>query len=322
MDRAGWSYVSGHVSALADRLMDQRAVLAVGQAGGPEELRARLRNSLLFSQTPPGERPLDEVEPRFRELAQQIAQMSPDPRIADLFLLGNEWQAFRQLARGRLLKKGAGARAEPAQVERFEAALRGEAATDADRLFVEAGQAVSAVMADEAAPAAMDRLTDPWEVAAAVRIARELESEELTEWVAAWARLRAALALIRAHQNGWDVPSFRLAWRDAGFDEEPLDDIARGGPSDWPSALEKLGLPHAAQLLAGPDVAVRLARAMDDRVTELAGGARGIAFGPEKVFAFLWALRMEALNLRVVLSAAEAGIPEARIVAELRAEYV
>lgn len=220
------------------------------------------------------------------------------------------------------MKKGAGARSEAAASARFEAALRGEAAEAADAQFVEAGLAVAAVMADEKAPAAMDRLIDPWEVNASVRVALGLESEELTEWVSVWAGLRAALALIRAHQNGWDVPAFRAAWREAGFDQLPLDEIARGGPSDWPAALEKLGLPHAAHLLTGPDVAVRLAKAVDDRVSELAGAARGIAFGPEKVFAFLWALRMEALNLRVVLSAAEAGIPEERILAELRAEHV
>lgn len=321
MDRAGWSYVSGHVSALADRLLDQRAVLAIAQSITAEELRARLRNSLLFSQTPPGERPLDEVERRFGEVARQIAEMSPAPRIAEMFLLEREWLAFRQFARGRLLKKTAGARAGQAQDERFEAALRGEAVEPSCAQFVEAGVAIAAALGNESA-ADVDRLADPWEAAAVLRAARELESEMLTEWTATWARLRAALALIRARQNGWDVAPFRQAWRDAGFDQEALDDIARGGQSEWPAALERLGLPHAAQFTSGPDMPVRLARAIDARITELTADAQGIAFGPEKVFAFLWALRMESLNLRVVLSAAEAGIPESRFAYELRIEHV
>jgi len=46
-----------------------------------------------------------------------------------------------------------------------------------------------------------------------------------------------------------------------------------------------------------------------------------MAFGPEIVFAFLWALRAEAFNLRMVLSAADYGTPEERLVKQLRAGH-
>lgn len=322
MDRAAWNFVSGYVSALADRLMDQRTVMAVAQASTGEEIRSRLRASLLFSATPPGERPLDEVEQRFREMAHAVGALCPDPGVAEMFLLPHEWHAFRQMGRARLTKKAAGGlRGESGDAEGFEAALRGDMGGVRALGFAQAGVRLAVEATGEAEPSVVDRVSDPWEAACAVLAAQGLGSEELSRWAETWAGFRAALSLIRARLNGWEIEPYYEEWRAAGFTAEALNDIAFGAPSEWPSALGRLGLPGAGEALSGAAPAVRLARRMDDRITELSRGASGVAFGPEKVFAFLWALKMEALNLRLMLSSVEAGIPPERVTDELRMEH-
>jgi hypothetical protein len=121
--------------------------------------------------------------------------------------------------------------------------------------------------------------------------------------------------------GGWPASAFLADWQRFGFDDPALATLAEGERPEWPGALDRLGLPAAEDLLAEAEPAVRLARRIDARLGELASAAGGIPFGPERVFAFLWALRMEALHLRLVLTAAAFGIPEDRVVGEWRAAH-
>ncbi len=63
---------------------------------------------------------------------------------------------------------------------------------------------------------------------------------------------------------------------------------------------------------------MELARRLDAYLTERVEEAVGFPFGPEPVFAFLWRLRNEAMNLRLAYAAVTSGMPVERLTEELR----
>lgn len=324
-DPSDWCYICGLVSARAERLMDKRAVLGVFEADSPEELKSRLRASLLFADAPPSDMPMDEVNKRFQQAVRGIAVSSPDVRIGDLFILDRVWEGFRAFAKSTPAEKGAvqsGRRTESADVtaELFRACWEGRVEDERMQPVADAAVALRAAAEGETDLAGMvDRVVDAHEAAAHEKTAHALGGEALEEWVAVLTRLRAGLTLFRAKRLGWDTQKFLEPWRAVGVDHPALADLATGKKEEWAGAWDRLGLPNAAGALNAADAPVELERRIDNRISGLAGGAKGMPFGTERVFAFLWALRNEATNLRMVLTAAACGIPAERVAAQMRA---
>lgn len=313
-DRAAWSFISGQAGALRGRLLDRRAIVAVSQAPTLEDRRARLRASMLFADAPPEEHPFDEIEDRFARFVGLLGAQSPDARVAGVFLHGREWGEFRQAVRA-----AAGGRANAIGLggERWTGALGGEAqAPEMADFAAGARRALMEMPREVDAGTWIDRVLDARESAALIHIARESGGPTLAEWVGTWVRLRGALAFVRARMLGWDAAAMWSEWRLAGVDSPELADVALGDETTRRAALLGMGLPPAGQD-ARPAV---IERAVDERMTQVVSAARGEPFGPEVLFAFLWALRIEALNLRIALAAADSGMSEQRIAAELRTE--
>jgi len=326
MDRASWCYVCGLIGAQWDRLMQVRDLLGLVKVESEEERRQRIRLSLLFGETAPVGNPMEQIEQAFRDVVCRTARISPDSRIGDLFLLGQDWHGFRRFAKSAMLEQSAvGAKqAEPAESdERFTMCWNDRIEDERDRPFAEAAEHIRSKLPAEGDRAGwIDAAMDAHEAASLVRAAASLESDALLNWVQTWMNLRGALSLIRARRTGWETAGLLAQWQAVGFDDPALAEVASENEAEWPIALGKLGLPTAAAVLAEPEATVRLAREIENRVSVLASESTGMPFGPERVFAFLWALRAEAINLRLALSAATFGLPEDRVGQELRIGYV
>lgn len=325
MDRASWCYVCGLLSAQSERLMERRDFLSLLTAESGEERQARLRSSVLFAEMPPVDTSAEQVEEAFAATVRDVAAIAPDDRIADLFLLGRDWQRFREVAKSQVVRGDVGG-AEPGQErptedeERFAPCWKGEVEDERLKPFAEAARKIASEVPAEGDVAGwVDQVADAHEAASLVEAARALESEVLLDWVRTWVRLRSALSLIRARRIGWKTDTILSHWKSAGFDDPALAKLAFGEESGWAAALRELGLPKAEDVLGQPEPTVHLARRIDEWVSTLAAASSSMPFGPEPVFAFLWALRIEAINLRLALSAAAFGIPEGRLAEELRA---
>jgi len=324
MDRASWSYVSGWISTQSERLMAERDFLGLLNAPSDEERLGRLRASLLFSNYQAGDAPGEEIEQAFAGTVRAIADISPDKRIADLFLREREWHAFRQFAKNKVLHEsdtsgGSRDRKPTALEERFAQCWNGRAEVEEDRPFAEAAtQIISEVPSEGDRAGWIDGVIDAYEAAALIGSAEDLGSADLIEWVRVWVRLRIALSLVRARRIDWPAEEMLLRWQALGFDEPEIADAARCNEAEWPALFDRLGLPSAQESLNADESTVKLARQIDNRVATLASASSGIPFGPEKVFAFLWSLRAEAKNLKLILSAATFGVAENRVAAELR----
>jgi len=319
-----WTYVSGWVSAQAEQLMDHRELLGLLEADDADERASRLRSSVLFLDAPATDDLPDRVSDAFGAYVRRIGDASPDDRIADLFLAERDWEEFRAFAKARVIRSDETAR-DRGQEEssRFEACLREETEDPRMQPFADALAHIEAACPSEGDRAGwIDGVVDAHEAAMLMDLATALGSEALQDWVRTWTALRAGLSLIRARRIGWDASELLAQWRDAGFASEDLTVLAEGPDSAWALALERLGLPGAAAALAEDEPTVQLALRIDDGVARRAADASGIPFGPERVFAFLWAVRSEAINLRLLLNAAEYGIPETRVEAAMRTNYV
>jgi len=320
-----WAFVSGWVSARAERLMDRRAILALLDAGGPEEVALRLRSSLLFAEAS-GVPLADQADRGFAAIATEIAAMAPDRRIGDLFLMDRRWHRFREFAKAMLAGEGdalARRSARPsAETELLRECWEGRTEDERLRPFVRAAEAVRAAAAVEDLPGLVDRVCDAHEASALVATAGMLDGERLFEWVTDWVRLRGALAFFRARRLGWNMAAVLEPWRAVGLDSPELMGVALGKDDELISAWERLGVAGARELVgAGPsggdDVLVRLARRIESAIEGRIAQAQGIPFGPERVFEFLWRLRREATAVKIVLASLACGMPKEKAAADL-----
>lgn len=327
IDRGQWAYVSGLVSAFQDRLLDRRALLALRRPADAAELQTRLRQSLLFSDGGIGPQPAEQVTERFEAFVRQICDASPDGRIGDFFLLSREWQIYRDIAKRAVLTdaRGIGVASDiPTEEEmRFLPLFRRDKSALGDDPFSAATRHIlSNLPQGEDRLGRLDLMVDAFEAAALRRSVAALGSDELSEWIGQWIRLKAAQTILRCRRHEWDCASFGEDWRAAGFDDVPLDGLLRGTTTDDVYLLSQLGLRDADSLLNEPDFVVAMTRRVDDLLTRRLSEASGIPFGPERVFAFLWNLRNEAVNLKLILAGAVYDIPDERIEHELRAAHV
>jgi hypothetical protein len=322
-DRSDWCFVSGLISARAERLLDERGLAGLREADAPEELRSRLRASVLFHETPPGDNPAGEVSDRLLEAVRDVVRAAPEPCVGDFILMETWWRAFRAFAKRRL---GAApgernpARTGQADVRTtvLEACWDGVIEDERLQPLAEAAQAVrdASGLADGAS--AVDRVVDAYEAQTLNRCSRALDSEAINDVTATWVHLQAAQSLTRARELGWDAALFLAAWQRAGVDAPELEEIARGRPEELAGVWDRLGLPGAAEALRAEEPALALSRRIDARISELAREALGVAFGPEPVFAFLWALRNEAKNLKLVITAHASGMSPEDMKREVR----
>ena len=324
MDRASWCYICGMISAQWDRLLDEHAFRELIKTDPEKERYQRLRSSLLFGETDLGDRPIGQIERAFADTVSRTAEMSPDNRIADLFLQELDWHDFRQFAKSVMLKKTVAGQSEPAESdERFTLCWNGRPEDERDMAFAEAARHIAAELPAEGDRAGwIDAAVDAHEAAALLRSAACLDSEQVANWVRTWVNLRAGLSLIRARRIGWEVSDILLHWQSVGFDEPALADLASGRETEWPGALRNLGLSDTEAALAKTETTLQLARLIDNCITTLASESKGIPFGPERVFAFLWALRLEAINLRLAISATAFGARLEGLAEELRITHV
>jgi hypothetical protein len=169
----------------------------------------------------------------------------------------------------------------------------------------------------------VDGITHIYEARDAERLVQQIGNPTVAAWFETWLKQRLALAVLRCRFNEWGHVRAADALDDLGVEKQDIMTLVEPERRDWRGAFVKLGL-DAAQEVAQqePMPAVVLERLIDDAMTELTHAGRGVPFGPEPVCAFLWGLRCEALNLRLVVAGVAAGMPRDAIAEDIRQTYV
>ena len=327
-DPAAWTYASGLVRALEGQLLTYQATVDLLASAGLADLLTRLRQTLLFAELEETDQPFelaDRMDACYAAVVRQIAAACPDRAVADLFLRRIEWRAFRAWLRTQALgtapRTVAGAIVPEAV---WEQCWSGSQAEPAFAAFARAAAAIRGDMPrerrDQRLVAELTQLHEARDLAA---IARRTGSARIAEWFVASLRLRLALALLRCRLNGWPHIRTADAVDDLGVAKDQILALVSPAHGEWRGVFARLGLPAALDVPDdGASPAPVLERLIDDAATERAREARGIPFGPEPVFAFLWALRTEAVNLRLVAVGLAAGLPRDAIVPDIRRSHV
>jgi len=329
--RIAWTYVSGLVSALDTRLLSNRATLELLNADGLPDLAARVRQTIMFADLPEATEPFalaEAMQASYAAAIRRMANASPSDSVAQLFLLPIEWQGFRGLLRekalgfvgGASLPRVPGASTPDAVWDQCWAGQQTEAAFEP---FARAAAALrDAAPADQRTPQLLDAVTQLHEARHLRRAAADVGSPDVAAWTNAWLNLRLALGLLRCRLNQWGDALGPQALDDLGEARQAAVALLTEERRDWRPPLAALGL-QAAQAISEdePLPAVAAERLIDDAMTELVRAGRGVAFGPEPLFAFLWGLRIEALNLKAIVAGIAAGLPRDAIARDVRQTY-
>lgn len=226
----------------------------------------------------------------------RLAAASPDPLAAELLLATYDFQQVNQYVKTRLTDR----EFLPSELSRLTEEDLVEAwndSVDAPRVWADAMQDARRAAAD--APdtdAAVDLMLDRAELMTLEHRSRRIDSRQIGEWCDQYGRERTRLALVRARMAGEDPERLRRLGRElVGGDE--LDEIAE-------APVERIikGLADAAQ--SGEDSGQALSRfalGIDNRMTDRLSEAKNVAFGPERIFGFAWALLIERLNLKLIV---------------------
>lgn len=325
--RADWTYVCGLTAVAETRLLTAGALDDLARLGGVDRLRQDLRQHEAWRAAVESDLPLREaLEVAFVGAVRGLAADCPAPQAADAFALTYDYQRLRQLAK---TEPAGGSEAEEAD-EADEG--RGLAAWSADDLgrgwerTYDSLPEIAAVVSEletglagvqDGREAVIDATLDRAELTAFRTRVAALESDLIDEWAREYVLLRAGLAVVRGRAGAETVPAAMREHLLTGdlADEWLLDLADRPADEVLPALAERA---HASNGDAAPD---RLAVSIDDRLTELMQPAKYVAFGPERVFGYVWGLYVENLNLRLIAQAADVGLPADQLSARLRRAY-
>ncbi|MFP4055653.1 MAG: V-type ATPase subunit [Candidatus Brocadiia bacterium] len=325
---AAWTYASGLASALEGRLLTARGIEELLQAPSLEELLGRVRQGLMFGDLAESAQPFalaENIEAAHAAMVRRMGEACPAPDLADLFLLPLEWRAFRAYVRTQALER------EPAPVPGAEVPEavweRCWTTPDVEARYEPFAQAAAAIR--EAMPREehdqrlVEGFTHIYEARHLRRLAAQVGSEAVLEWVETWLRQRLALALLRCRFNQWGHVRAADALDDLGVSHHQIRALVEPEQRDWRAPLAALGLPAAAAIRDDqPRPAAVVERLIDDAMTGTVRQGRGVPFGPEPLAGFLWALRVEALNVKLVVTGRAAGVGSGTIAEDLRQSYV
>ncbi|MFW6163188.1 MAG: V-type ATPase subunit [Planctomycetota bacterium] len=327
-DRAAWTYVSGLASALEARLLPQRATLDLLGAGSLDELLQRLRQSILFAELPDATAPFElanAMDAAFADSLRSFRDASPTTAVADVFLLDFEWRAFRCYLRSQAVEHAPvgvpGAETPEAVWERCWTTTDVEPGL---RFYAAAADSVREKMPREQHDERLvDEITDIYRTRHITEVVGRIGSPLVADWVTTWLKLHLGLELLRCSLLGWPHVRVADALDDFGVGKDDIMGLATPERQDWRTPFLHLGLPAVESIGENEQrPTVVLDRLIDDRLTARVREGRGVPFGPEPVAAFLWGLRVEWTNLKLIATGLAAGLPRETIAEDVRQSYV
>lgn len=317
-DRYGWCYVSGRAAAIEDRLLSSSALAAL--ADQPDA--AALLRAL-------GETPYRDAFQKHEDLAHadrvldglwtatlaDMRRLSPDPAVVDLFLLETEFQNYKSWIKQRQFDlPGVRLSAGLFSDEDFERAWEG-LHTPAFELFARGTARLKGELSGgEATAITVDWVLDAELLNVVARHAADIGSQAIEEAVTEMTRLRTAEIVVRALGQSHDVDSIRrlfIGGLNPSLAETAGEMIAAEAASRLDCLapyLEPQQLDRLAAMPEGTERNAAVAREVAAAGVRRALPVRAVAFGPERVFAYLVFLSNELRNLRLIVGGRMAGV--------------
>jgi len=324
--RADWTYASGVTAVAETRVLTNDEYLDLLRLPNLQALVQRIRQVETYVAMPAPETPEQAtrfIEREYIAAVRRLAGESPDTKVCEMMLAHYMFAEIRSMIREEFFPELPHAEHEPYFTER-ELDILSNNRVDARRDLAEMADRIRAKLRAKDDPTDhMDLMLDCEEITWFLELARATGSDFIMTWTATCVRLYAAQAILRARLSG--ERSDRLVQT---FLAPPLDDdwllaLATDVPERLDNILMQYFTPAEGEIIQVSRQTIgRIARMMDDRLTREMMPAKGVAFGPERILGFLWALYIENLNLRLIAETfvVEADRDETRT--RLRQSYV
>jgi hypothetical protein len=315
-----WCFVSGQISVAEVELLPRAFFIELLRSRDPDDIYERISKTRYRSVvlSPSDVKHLSAlVEEFFSGEVAALQPFVPDHTVINFFLFPEEIRKLRE----RLLELAPSERNQiPAIVEEFCLRVPGnfrDLFSDVCSSYLEkavAGRLARREFSLFLDSVALSALSSGW--------AEALPEGVIRNAVSQYARYRLVSVVARALQTGATgqqiVSSLALA------------PVCKALPEDWEERLcapgGKLEVPliqvfgvESREEIESPGVLERIA---DDVATEILIGAKHYAFGPEKVFNYLWAIEIQNKNLRLCVGAVLGRLPTDIIEEKLRREFV
>ena len=320
MNRPDWCYISGQVIVAESRLLSGDDFLDMLRADSITPMVTRLRQSPIYHGIY-GEGDVEglagRIESAMVDELRELGRAAPHSGPTDLLLTPYDHQQVRNFVKATVHKRPF----EPTEFSELteeELQASWEDTFEAPPRWADLCRTVRASLAAGGDPnTVIDLIIDHAELACLLELAATTESKMIQQCYADYAAGRTRLALVRARLAELEPEQLR-ALASTLLPEDELTELIEM-PSDRLSA--KL-LPGSSGSDDASESLTRFALGIDNEQTRRVREARGIVFGPERLFEYAWGLAMECLNLKLIsetkLLAAPAQMTEWR----LRESYV
>lgn len=318
-DGTEWCYPSGIVAVLEASLLTPRAVAELAEGAG--ELLGTARRSPVYADVSPSSddplRAAAGLESALVGFVRRFVRQCPDERVADVFLIEYDLRDLSNLLKSR----HCGIERRPVELSRL-------AEDGADEFlasvppFARVAEAVAKAGKDEQLhPSTIDLMIDGAFIEMLPRLTESLGSAVVDRWARARDKFAAVLAVIRARMSGVDpadIHSHLLGRLATGAELTPLADAEPADVGKVVAGLLPAELADGFDASAGAAAAQALAGRLDNELERILETARYVAFGPERVFRYLWQVFRENRNLRAALGGLAGRIEHKLVVESMR----
>lgn len=324
-DQEKWGFVCGRISALEARLLPYDLFQALVPLERTEDIFARLQDTFLREwMTPGGVNWTDwtaSIDQYFVEQVQGLARDLPEPALGDLFLLPYD---YLNLKRAVLNQPPYAFAANLFPQERLTAVASGDVALLPDELRPVVAGVVGAA-SGEGGAALVDMVLDGAYLRHVQAIAAQVNAPLITAALRELVLGRAVVVLWRALLAGQAIKPFERNFLPLGEWNGIISEmIAAPDVRGWGAVLPGIvgDIWREAQQSADEEQVFRFEQLLSNRVMALAQRGKLQTSGPERVFGYLWALNVEAYNLKLVISGRVNGVDPELLKRRLRVCYV
>lgn len=316
-----WGFACGRISVLEGRLMTQEFFLALAGLERAEDLFHRLQDTSLREHMVPGAVSWEDwstiIDNYVHDQVVSLRRDSPNPAVVDLFALSEDYMNLKRAVQNRP--------GYPFKTNVFSEARLAEVAAGNSSLLPDVIRPAVAPLtgssgADADNPMLVDMVLDGAYLRHYLWLAEQLGVPMISEWVGQRVLGRALVVLWRAARSGHALKFYQQHFLPIGEFNGLLNDLcASGDPRAWGAMIPgRLGDLWTEALEAPEDEQVsRFELLTANYLTALARRTKLQTAGPERVAGYLWALWIEAFNLKLVISGKlnrlEAGLLKNRV---------
>lgn len=320
-----WGFVCGRVSVLEGRLVSSDFFTGVVAVERSEDLLHRLQETQMRDYIAPGSSWEDwstVIDVFFHDQAVSLRGGSPDPTLANMFLLSEDYLNIKRALLGLGTYPFCTGTFSTEQLNAIAAGNHGLLPAELRAPVAELGGQITS---DGNSRMLLDLALDGAYLRQILAMGKSLGVPLLDAWLQEMTLARAAVALWRAVRGGVPMRLYQQHFLPVGEFNHVLNELAGAGdPQTWGALLpgqvgtlwqEAVQLPEDEQIM-------RFGVLMYDYLTSVARRAKLQTAGPERVFGYLWGLLVEIYNLKLVINGRLNGIDADILRPRLRECYV